>query len=140
MACCGANVSQRVHPQDREHATTASNSSVVVINDGLGCNVFWQIGSSATLGTGTTFTGNILALTSITLTTSARIFGRALARDGAVTLDTNTIDSSACFTTTTPGPTPVPTLAGWAMIALTGLLGLAGIVAMRRRAIQGITG
>ena len=74
--------------------TTASNSSVVTINGGPenGCTVFWQVGSSATLGTGTAFEGHILALTSITLTTGATIMeGSALARNGAVTLDTNTI-------------------------------------------------
>ena len=72
--------------------TTASNSSVVTINGGSmpGCNVFWQVGSSATLGTGTAFEGHILALTSITLNTGATILdGSALARNGAVTLDTN---------------------------------------------------
>ena len=52
--------------------------------------MFWQVGSSATLGTTTTFVGNILALTSITLNTGATMSGRALARNGAVTLDTNT--------------------------------------------------
>jgi len=76
--------------------TTASNSVVVVSNGGSNCNVFWQVGSSATLGTGTTFSGNILALTSITMTTGARTFGRTLARNGAVTLDTNTVDRTVC--------------------------------------------
>jgi hypothetical protein len=74
--------------------TTASDSSVVTINGGSmpGCTVFWQVGSSATLGTGTEFEGHILALTSITLTTGANITdGSALARNGAVTLDTNNI-------------------------------------------------
>ena len=74
--------------------TTASNSSVVTINGGAmpGCDVFWQVGSSATLGTGSAFEGHILALTSITMTTGATILdGSALARNGAVTLDTNTI-------------------------------------------------
>ena len=88
--------------------TTASNSSVVMINPGSPCNVFWQVGSSATLGTTTNFMGNILALTSITLTTSARVNGRALARNGAVTLDTNTVGSIAC---TVGLPTPVPAVA-----------------------------
>jgi len=72
--------------------TTASGSSVVVINGGSTCNVFWQVGSSATLGTTTSFVGNILALTSITLNTSASMAGRALARNGAVTLDTNSVN------------------------------------------------
>jgi hypothetical protein len=73
--------------------TTASNSSVLVTNGG-NCNVFWQVGSSATLGTDTAFAGSILALASITLNTDASIVpGRALARNGAVTLDTNNIDN-----------------------------------------------
>jgi hypothetical protein len=74
--------------------TTASNSSVVVINAGTNCdslNVFWQVGSSATLGTNTTFSGNILALTSITLTAGASVAGRAFALNGAVTMDTNKV-------------------------------------------------
>ena len=52
--------------------TTATNASVVMINGGSPCNVFWQVGSSATLGTNTAFIGNILALSSISLTTGAR--------------------------------------------------------------------
>jgi hypothetical protein len=74
--------------------TTASASMVQIINGGgTTCppNVFWQVGSSATLGTGSTFRGNIMALTSITLTTGASLDGRALARNGAVTLDSNTV-------------------------------------------------
>ncbi len=71
--------------------TTASNSSVQVINGGNNCNVFWQVGSSATLGTSTSFVGNILALTSITLTTGANVSGRVLARNGAVTIDTSNV-------------------------------------------------
>ena len=78
--------------------TTASASSVVTINSGAtpDCNIFWQVGSSATLGTTTAFEGHILALTSITMDTSATIAdGSALARNGAVTLDTNTITNCA---------------------------------------------
>jgi len=72
--------------------TTASSSSVLLINGGLGYGVFWQVGSSATLGTTTAFRGSIVALTSITLNTDATIHcGRALARNGAVTLDTNEV-------------------------------------------------
>ncbi len=75
--------------------TTASASSVAVINNGgSSCNkVFWQVGSSATLGTGSTFVGDILALSSITLTTGSNTNGRALARNGAVTLDTNNVNT-----------------------------------------------
>lgn len=76
--------------------TTASDSTVLVINSGLECNVYWQVGSSATLGTNTTFVGNILALASITLNTTADLSGRALARTGAVTLDTNEVSLPRC--------------------------------------------
>ncbi|MFN0149632.1 MAG: ice-binding family protein [bacterium] len=77
--------------------TTASNSSVVVINGVNPCNVYWRIGSSATLGTATAFKGSILALASITLNTGATIEdGRALARTGAVTMDTNVITAPTC--------------------------------------------
>jgi type VI secretion system secreted protein VgrG len=58
--------------------------------------VFWQVGSSATLGTNTLFTGNIMANISITATTGATLDGRALARTGAVTLDTNTVNVPSC--------------------------------------------
>jgi hypothetical protein len=79
--------------------TTASSSSVVLTNGAQACNVFWQVGSSATLGTGSTFRGTILALTSITVTTGTTINGRVLARNGAVTLDTDTITKPTCATT-----------------------------------------
>jgi hypothetical protein len=75
---------------------TAGSSVVDLVNGAQACNVFWQVGSSATLGTNSTFAGNILALTSITLTTGADVDGRVLARNGAVTLDTNTIAVSTC--------------------------------------------
>lgn len=76
--------------------TTASGSSVALINGAQACNVFFQIGSSATLGTATEFVGNILARTSITLNTGATLQGRALARSGAVTLDSNVITRATC--------------------------------------------
>jgi hypothetical protein len=80
---------------------------VSLVNGADACNIFWQVGSSATLGTGTTFQGNILALTSITLDTGATIEdGRALARNGAVTLDTNVITRSVCAAIPTPSPAP----------------------------------
>ena len=79
--------------------TTASSSSVVFSNSLTDSNVFWQVGSSATLGTTTSFQGNILALTSITLNTGATIgCGSALARNGAVTLDSNTIGGGCSST------------------------------------------
>lgn len=78
--------------------TTASASSVVVTDGNANVGVFWQVGSSATLGTTTAFEGNILALDSITLNTAATILcGRALAQTGAVTTDTNVV-SNNCST------------------------------------------
>ncbi len=78
--------------------TTASGSNVMVINGGANNGLFWQVGSSATLGTATTFAGNILAVQSITLNTSARILcGRAFAQTGAVTMDTNVISDDCTF-------------------------------------------
>lgn len=111
--------------------TSASGSAVVLINGGNPCGVAWQIGSSATLGTTTSFIGNLIALTSITLNTGANIIGRALARNGAVTLDTNNISFAPCAAG--GGPPPVPTLTTWAVIALIGLLALAGFATLRRR-------
>lgn len=83
--------------------TTASNSSVLLINSGSDCNVFWQVGSSATLGVSTAFAGNILALASVTLNTSTDVSGRTLAQNGAVTMDTNDISIANCDS----GPTDV---------------------------------
>ena len=76
--------------------TTGSGSHVLLTNGASACNVFWQIGSSATLGTSSVFKGNILAQTSITLTTGADVQGRVLARSGAVTLDSNTLVGCNC--------------------------------------------
>lgn len=70
---------------------TASDSIVALIGGAQAGNVFWQVGSSATLGTGTDFAGSILAFTSITLNTGAVVDGRVLALNGAVTLDDNII-------------------------------------------------
>lgn len=69
--------------------TTASDSSVILINGGNPLNAFWQIGSSTTLGTSTRFQGNIIAYESITSNTGASLVGRAIALNGAITLDTN---------------------------------------------------
>jgi uncharacterized repeat protein (TIGR01451 family) len=87
--------------------TTGSSSFVLLTNGARPCNVFWQVGSSATLGTSSSFVGSIFALTSITLTTGANLSGRALARNGAVTLDTNNIAPAACVSS---GPLIPPTL------------------------------
>ena len=85
---------------------TASSSVVQIINGGPGDGLFWQVGSSATLGTSTVFEGNILALTSITLNTNAIIpCGRALAQNGAVTMDTNVISTDCTAATANTGST-----------------------------------
>lgn len=75
--------------------TTASASKVVMKSGGKGPNVFWQVGSSATLGTTTTFVGNIIAYAAITMTTSATTTGRLIALTEAVTFDTNTAFASS---------------------------------------------
>jgi Ice-binding-like len=76
--------------------TTGSNTSVSLINGAQACNVFWQVDSSATLGTGTHFVGTIMAADSITANTGATIHGRLLAQTAAVTLENNTITTSTC--------------------------------------------
>jgi hypothetical protein len=74
--------------------TTASGSTVNVLNGNSNSGVYWEVGSSATLGTSTTFAGNILADQSVTLNTTATIIcGRAIAKTGAVTMDTNTVSN-----------------------------------------------
>ncbi|MEU4877502.1 ice-binding family protein [Streptomyces sp. NPDC021608] len=88
-----------------EALTTATSSRVLLTNGASACNVFWQIGSSATLGTTSTFVGTIMALTSITVTTGTNIEGRALARNGSVTLDNNRIFLGGCATPTAGGTT-----------------------------------
>jgi len=92
--------------------TTASSSRVTLINGAQPCDVFWQVGSSATIGTATTFVGNILANTSITMTTGATLNGRALAgaitSSGAVTLDTNRIIQPSGCGYSVPGYVPPP--------------------------------
>jgi hypothetical protein len=76
--------------------TAAGNSQVILAGGALSKNVFWQVGSSATLGTNTIFTGNVMANISVTATTGATLNGRALARTGAVTLDTNKVVVPSC--------------------------------------------
>ncbi len=71
--------------------TTASNSAVTLIGGANANNVYWQVSSSATIGTGSTFKGNIVALQSITLGTGASLSGRALARNGSVTMSSNAV-------------------------------------------------
>lgn len=84
---------------------TASSSTVTLTGGAQAANVIWQVGSSATLGTGSSLAGNVLALTSITVTTGVSVNGRILARNGAVTLDTNSITrpSTGALAITVPG-------------------------------------
>ncbi|MEO6922513.1 MAG: ice-binding family protein, partial [Bryocella sp.] len=112
-----------------------------VVNQGLGDNVYYQVGSSATLGTGSTFAGDIIANTSISLTTGANITcGSAIALHGAVTMDTNNINncssngsdvtSSAGTVAVTPEPASIALLAS-------GLIGIFGV--MRRKAVKTVS-
>lgn len=120
--------------------TAASGSQVVFINSAQACGTFWQVGSSATLGTSTAFAGNILAQASITLNTGATNSGALFARSGAVTLDSNVVSVvGSCGggpqPTPTPGPTPspVPALPDVATLALHALLLASGVFLLGRR-------
>lgn len=87
---------------------TASGSRVEFLGGGTCNGVFWRVGSSATLGTGSLFEGTIVALASITANTGADVNGRLLARGGAVTLDDNKVTGPTCGIETEPEPVPEP--------------------------------
>lgn len=82
---------------------SATDSSVSLINGAQACNVYWQVGSSATLGTRTAFKGTILALTSVSVNDGVTVDGRLLARNGAVTLINDRISRSQCAPGISPG-------------------------------------
>jgi hypothetical protein len=86
---------------------TASASQVRLVNGADACNVFWQVGRSATLGNNSQFVGTIMALQSIKVTKGAKVLGRVLARNGSVTLDTNVFTSAGCAA---PAATPTRTV------------------------------
>ncbi len=98
--------------------TTASGSNIILTGGALASNIFWQVGSSATLGTNSDFSGNILALTSITLDTSALVNGQVLARNGAVTMDYNVVSVPETGSTLLLGS------------------GMVGLLAVRRRRVS----
>lgn len=84
--------------------TTASASSVLLVNGASPCNVYWQVGSSATLGSTTAFQGNLMTLADITLNNGASVLGRVLARTaGAITLDNNVLTNPGCATGSSGG-------------------------------------
>ena len=89
---------------------TGPGSTIELINGASECNIFWQVGSSATLATGSVFVGNILALTSISVQTGAVVHGRALARNGSVTLDNNVFTAPNCAPATATAPSSTTTV------------------------------
>lgn len=114
---------------------TVSNNAVVTDAGGITCDrVLWAVGSSATIGTNSSFFGDILALASVTLNTGAAIAGRALALNGAVTLDTNNV-SPCGLSPLAPsvGVAAIPTLSEWGLIILSALMMLFGLHVSRRR-------
>src|SRR6476646_3741212 len=98
---------------------TGSSSTVTLINGAQECNVFWQVGSSATLGTDSVFRGTIMALSSITVNTNVTVHGRALARNAAVTLDDDVFVSPTCAGTNGGGGPTVTTVPGGGTTATT---------------------
>ena len=117
---------------------TASSSVVSLIGGARYCRVFWQVGSSATLGTNSTFVGHIMAMESITATTGAFIQGQLMARIAAVTLDTNTIVNGFCPTIPTPTPVPGYTLAPGATL-MPGVTFIPGTTLVPWGAVWGAT-
>ena len=91
---------------------TAVSSTVTLLNGAQACNVFWQVGSSATLGTGSTIVGHVIAQASITANSSTTVNGQLIGITGAVTLDSSTVLNNSCASTPAPvvaTPTPTPT-------------------------------
>jgi len=78
--------------------TTGSGSTILFTGGAQECNVFWRVGSSATLGTGSRFAGTLIAQAAVSANTSATIHGRLFAQTAAVTLDSNVFTAPTCVT------------------------------------------
>lgn len=111
---------------------TVSNNAVATLAGGITCDrVRWGVGSSATIGTNSTFVGDILAAASITLNTGAASAGRLFALNGAVTLDTNTV--TPCANSILAASAGIPTLSEWGLIILSTLTIFFGLLMLRRQ-------
>lgn len=125
---------------------TSPGATVSLVNGANACAVEWQVSSSATIDVGTTFVGNILALTSISMNSGANLAGRALTRNGAVTLNANSVSFAACGATAGAGGVPppfppvgvptLPDLVKWVLFAVL-LGGGSYLVSRRTRAASG---
>jgi len=132
---------------------TAGSATVTLINGAQACNVYWRVGSSATLGAANTFRGTILAATSITLGAGTTVAGRALARDGSVTLSANTITPVGCAapeevtttstvaatTTTVAGATTTTTVAGATTTTVQGVTTTSTVAGSTITTVAGVT-
>jgi LPXTG-motif cell wall-anchored protein len=114
---------------------SASASKIVMINGARACNVFWQVGSSATLGTNSLFIGHILASTSVSATTGAVIYGSLHAKTGAVTLQSNKIMNIVCTSSPTEEGGYLPNTGSniYGILMLGAFLVLVGVVGLRFR-------
>jgi hypothetical protein len=112
---------------------TGASSTVALINGAQACNVFWQVGSSATLGANSTFSGTILAGASASLADGVNVQGRVLAGTGAVTLIHDSINTPACAPTSGVSAAPLFGRAGWSVALLVFLVTVAVLAVRRRR-------
>jgi hypothetical protein len=115
---------------------TAASSTVLLVDGAQACNVFWQVGSSATLGASSTFNGTIIALTSVSVGNAVDIQGRLLAGSGAVTLDGDTVNTPACAPE--PGVPLAPLLgpAGTTLVVVAAFLAGTTFLARRRTSLR----
>jgi len=111
---------------------TGASSTVALVNGAQACNVFWQVGSSATLGANSTFNGTILASVSASLSAGVNLQGRVLASTGAVTLINDTINTPACAPSSGVAAAPLFGAAGGVMTVVAFLGGIAVLLLVRR--------